>query len=159
MHPDPEPANPLLEKQANRFASAFLMPAEDIEDELPRRPPRDTDWDVLFETRRHWGVSIAALFRRARDLGPLSEASFRRAMIRLSERGMRRDEGDDLGPAEEPEFLGRALAAVAQGRRQDWDGLASGLGFSAAHMRELFPFQGAAPDVDLDVRHGVLRAV
>jgi Zn-dependent peptidase ImmA (M78 family)/transcriptional regulator with XRE-family HTH domain len=137
MHPDPEPANPLLERQAHAFAAGFLMPAEQIEEDLPRRPPRPGDWDELFETRRRWGVSIAALLKRSRELGTLSESGFRRAMVRLSERGLRRGEGDDLGPPETPRLLSEAVSAVAQARKQTWDQLADDLRLSPRHLMEL----------------------
>jgi Zn-dependent peptidase ImmA (M78 family)/DNA-binding XRE family transcriptional regulator len=159
MHPDPEAANPVLERQAHAFAAAFLLPAEQIEQELPRRPPRPADWDDLFATRRHWGVSIAALFRRAHDLGTLSEASFRRSMMQLSKRGMRRDEGDDLGPPERPRLLVQAVDAFADAQRVELDGIADRLHFSGAHVRELV---GPAPDagpVDPAPNTSALRSV
>lgn len=157
MHPEPEPANPLFESQAQSFASAFLMPAEDIIDELPRRPPRHGDWDSLFETRRRWGVSIAALFRRARDLAVLSEAGYRRAMMGLSARGMRRGEGDDLGAPEQPEFIARAVAAVAQDRGLTLDQLANDLRFSVSHIEALL---GPDPHASVEGRgQRALRAV
>ncbi|MGO9901027.1 MAG: ImmA/IrrE family metallo-endopeptidase [Solirubrobacteraceae bacterium] len=35
MHPEPEAGNALLERQADRFAASFLMPADDIALQLP----------------------------------------------------------------------------------------------------------------------------
>jgi Zn-dependent peptidase ImmA (M78 family)/DNA-binding XRE family transcriptional regulator len=137
MHPDPEAANPLMERQAHAFAAALLMPADQIDQELPRRPPRADDWDELFATRRRWGVSMAALFKRAHDLGALTEASFRRAMIRLSERGMRADEGDDLGPPEAPGLLRHALLALAEKRRASWEEIGDQLHFGGKRLSEL----------------------
>ena len=55
---------PEIETQAHQLAAAFLMPAEDIVMELPRR----VDWPVLFELKRRWQVSLAALLMRAKTL-------------------------------------------------------------------------------------------
>lgn len=160
MHPDPEPANPQLEKQANRFAAAFLMPADDIAPYLPRRAPRAGDWPDLFAVRRQWGVSIAALFRRALDLGSMSEASFRRAMVRLSERGMRRGEGDDLGAPEKPELLARAVTTLAAHRARGIDEVADRLHFSRPHMQMLASVEPTSAHVPADAPRGRnLRAV
>jgi Zn-dependent peptidase ImmA (M78 family) len=155
MHADPEPANPLLEKQAHAFASAFLMPRDQIEPDLPRKAPRSTDWDRLFDARRQWGVSIAALFRRAHDVGVLSESAYRRAMIRLSERGMRRNEGDDLGFPEQPKFLPEALRSVAQARHKNAEQMAARLHFPVSHFLALSEVDEIVPE---EVSEG-LRAV
>jgi Zn-dependent peptidase ImmA (M78 family) len=109
MHPDPESGNKLLERQAHAFAAEFLMPADVIEHHLPRRPPRKTDLEALVESKKHWGVSIAALFYRSRELGLLSKESHRRSMIRLSELGYRTSEPGDLGELEMPALLRSAL--------------------------------------------------
>ena len=52
FHQDEGEATQVLERQASAFASALLMPADQIEPELPTRPPRDSDWETLFETRK-----------------------------------------------------------------------------------------------------------
>lgn len=133
MHGEPEPANQVLERQAHAFAASFLMPADQIEEELPRRAPRDADWDPLFQLRRRWGVSIASLFYRSREIGTLSEAGFRRAMIRLSERGLRRDErGKEL--AEQPQLLEQAVHALLTHRHWTLDDVAHELRFSERQL-------------------------
>lgn len=134
MHGEPEPANQILERQAHAFAAGFLMPAEQIEDELPRRAPRESEWDGLFALRRRWGVSIASLLYRARELGTMSDAAFRRAMVRLSDRGLRRDEGDD-DPPEQPRLLEQAVAALLAHRCWTLDDVAAELRFSDRQLR------------------------
>ncbi len=51
-----------VEKQAHGFAAAFLMPRDQIYRELPQR----VDWPSLFQLKRRWQVSLAALLMRAR---------------------------------------------------------------------------------------------
>lgn len=114
LHPDPEPGNKLLEAQAHAFAAQFLMPREQILDELPRRAPRKADLPLLVETRERWGVSLAALYYHARDLNVISPEVHRRAMIRLSEMGHRSNEPGDLGPPEHPGLLRSALELLEE---------------------------------------------
>ncbi|ABL83070.1 MULTISPECIES: XRE family transcriptional regulator [unclassified Nocardioides] len=100
LHPDTEPGSKLVEQQAHRFASEFLMPRDQIISDLPRR----IDWPKFHELKRHWGVSLRALVYRAHALGRLSEASYRRANQQLSQWGL--PEPGELGPAETPTLLG-----------------------------------------------------
>jgi Zn-dependent peptidase ImmA (M78 family)/DNA-binding XRE family transcriptional regulator len=113
LHPDPEPGNKLLEGQAHAFAAEFTMPAEEIVDELPRRPPRKADLQELITTRERWGVSLAALFYRARELSTMTAEGHRRAMIRLSDLGYRTSEPGDLGSPERPGLLRSALELLS----------------------------------------------
>lgn len=101
-----------VEQQAHAFAAAFLMPAADIVDELPQR----ADWDVLFELKLKWQVSLAALLMRARRLGRMSETAYVNAVKAASARGWRRVEPVPLGAPERPSSLGAALRTSA-GRR------------------------------------------
>ena len=109
MHERPAEANAVQERQAHRFAAGLLMPEDEIEPWLPRR---SNELELLEEGSRTWGVSMQALLFRARTLGTLSEDAFRRAMQRMSAAGWRTREPIDIGPAEAPELLGRAVAAL-----------------------------------------------
>lgn len=109
LHPDPEPGNNLLEQQADEFASAFLMPADDIR---PHLPHDRIDWQHLQRLKRTWGVSMQALLVRAHRLGTISDRTFQNAFRYLSRQGWRRREPVDLGPLEEPQLLVRAFALL-----------------------------------------------
>ena len=98
-----------VERQANEFAAAFLMPADDIRDELPER----ADWAVLFQLKQEWQVSLAALLMRARTLGRMSENNYLTAVKAASARGWRRVEPVPLGKPEHPTCLQRLLATPA----------------------------------------------
>jgi len=98
-----------VEYQAHAFAAAFLMPAAEIRDELPN----SVDWSRLFELKRHWQVSLAALLRRARDLGRMTPSTYLTAVKAASARGWRRSEPVPLGTPEQPRFLNRYLDTVA----------------------------------------------
>lgn len=107
LHPDNEPGSKLLEQQADAFAAEFLMPRDEIIDQLPRR----VDWPAFHELKRHWGVSLRALIYRAHVLGTLSESSYRRANQRLAAQG--HPEPGPLGPPESPTLLGSAVSLLS----------------------------------------------
>jgi Zn-dependent peptidase ImmA (M78 family)/transcriptional regulator with XRE-family HTH domain len=98
-----------VEHQAHAFAAAFLMPADDIRDELPDR----ADWPVLFQLKQKWQVSLAALLMRARTLGRMSPNNYLTAVKAASARGWRRMEPVPLGRPEQPTCLKRLLATPA----------------------------------------------
>jgi Zn-dependent peptidase ImmA (M78 family)/transcriptional regulator with XRE-family HTH domain len=95
-----------VEDQAHAFAAAFLMPAQDIYDELPRR----ADWPTLFALKRRWQVSLAALLMRAKTLGRMNEASYLTGVKALSARGWRRIEPVPLGQPEHPTLLRKIIS-------------------------------------------------
>jgi Zn-dependent peptidase ImmA (M78 family)/transcriptional regulator with XRE-family HTH domain len=144
MHHEPEPGDRHQEHEAHAFAAALLMPAEAVVVDLPRRVSRPADWEVLFAARRRWGVSAAALLYRARELAVLSDASFRRAMARLSEMGLRHHDGQELGSPEEPVMLHDAVLRVLEHREMTLDDLARVLCFS---RRQLDDVLGGAPAI------------
>ena len=112
LHHDALPGDPTSERIAHAFAAEFLAPEAAMRIELPPR----VDWARLAQIKLRWGVSIAMLLRRMRDLDISSDVTYRRAMMELSRRGWRRTEPVDLGQPEEPELLARALALLQERR-------------------------------------------
>ncbi len=108
MHHDAAPGDMEMERNADAFAAAFLMPRETIIHELPER----LSWPQYFELKRRWGVSIAALVRRSRDLEVISDHAYQRAMVQMSARGWRTNEPIPLDVTEEPTLLPRALRLI-----------------------------------------------
>jgi Zn-dependent peptidase ImmA (M78 family)/transcriptional regulator with XRE-family HTH domain len=90
-----------VETQAHQFAAALLMPADEIRNHLPQT----VDWPKLFELKRHWQVSLAALLMRARTLHRIPESTYLTAIKTASARGWRRVEPLPLGPPEQPRHL------------------------------------------------------
>lgn len=108
MHSDAEPGGRTVEDQAHRFASEFLMPAEEIAPLLPKSTTGD-GWTQLRALKEHWGVSMQSLLFRARALGIMSDVSHRNAMIAISQRGWRRAEPGSVGVLEMPSLLPQAV--------------------------------------------------
>jgi Zn-dependent peptidase ImmA (M78 family)/DNA-binding transcriptional regulator YiaG len=101
-------ASRMTEMQANRFASAFLLPAEEIHDQLPSGP----DWVHLLTLKQRWQVSLGALLRRASDLGAMSEPVYTQAMRTVGARGWRISEPGELGAPESPRVLSLAIESA-----------------------------------------------
>ncbi|MEQ1723268.1 MAG: XRE family transcriptional regulator [Pseudobdellovibrio sp.] len=89
MHHDVSAGDFELERQANRFASAFLLPKDAFLSECPTRFKLDS----YIALKKRWGVSLAALVRRAYDLNRISEPTYRRVNILLNQyKGMEPEE-------------------------------------------------------------------
>ncbi|GAA1531420.1 XRE family transcriptional regulator [Nocardioides humi] len=104
MHADADPGSKIVEDQAHRFASEFLLPATDIEPELPKGLNKGT-WVRLSQLKEQWGVSMASLLYRAKVLGTLSDSSYRNAMVTMTQRGWRRAEPGLIASIEQPSLL------------------------------------------------------
>lgn len=130
MHADVAPGSTEAERDANRFASAFLLPKEPFLAECPRW----LDFEHLYELKRRWGVSVPALVRRAHDLGIFSEATYRRANVRLNKTRERYSQRNEP-PAESPTMIAKALHAV--GDDKPLDSLASEVGLRGDDLRSL----------------------
>jgi len=110
--------NPLIEKQANHFASCFLLPKETFLNEFPRFTSRRVPWDSLFELKSRWKVSVAALIMRGHELGLIDDKTRQKAFMHISRRGWRTAEpGDKPGQAgyietEQPELIKNAVTML-----------------------------------------------
>jgi Zn-dependent peptidase ImmA (M78 family)/DNA-binding XRE family transcriptional regulator len=108
---DPEPAQPALERHAQRFAGALLLPAVELRAEWPGQR---LDWSQLLALKARWGISLAAILYRARELELLSHTTYTNAMKYLSRKGWRVREPGTRHPPEEPVLLGEALGLLAK---------------------------------------------
>jgi len=107
-HGDADRADGHIERQATSFGASLLAPAQEIIDHLPRR----FDLATLLDLKATWGISIAALLYRSKELGVMTEPTYRRAVTWMSANGFRTTEPGDIGPPETPVLLARALAVV-----------------------------------------------
>ncbi|MGC3859270.1 helix-turn-helix domain-containing protein [Micromonospora chersina] len=87
LHPEPGPTA-TQERQADEFASEFLMPAVDVRTELKGR----FDLNRLLDLKHRWEVSMAAIARRALTLGVISDWQYRNVMVEMSALGYRTQE-------------------------------------------------------------------
>lgn len=88
LHPGlPEGGN-AVEREADRFASALLMPPSVLRSSVPREPSAAN----ILEYKKYFKVSAMALNYALRDAGRLTEWGHRQNCVRLSELGYRSGE-------------------------------------------------------------------
>jgi Zn-dependent peptidase ImmA (M78 family)/DNA-binding XRE family transcriptional regulator len=92
LHKHGGPDGREAEGEANAFASAFLMPADDVLAVIPRV----RDLNQMISAKRRWRVSLAALNYRLHKLGITSEWQYRTFCIQLQDRGYRDAEPDGI---------------------------------------------------------------
>ena len=96
-----------IERAANDFASAFLMPSSSV----LGYAPKFTSIDALLQLKKIWGVSISALTYRMHKLGLLTEWQYRELFVLIRQRGYRKSEPDSM-PRETSQLLGKVFAAL-----------------------------------------------
>jgi len=98
----------MIEKQANRFASAFLMPADSFSKEVI-----GTSLEFFKSLKRRWGVAIAAMAYRCKDLKLISESQFSYVFRQMNVHKIRRVEPyDEAFPVSQPQVLGQAIRMI-----------------------------------------------
>ncbi len=107
MHRHGQPHGLEAEKEADAFASAFLMPAKSI---LATRLEFPT-LDSLIKLKKHWAVSVAALNYRLRFLGMTSEWINRSLCIQIAQAGFRSAEPQSIA-RETSQILEKVFAAL-----------------------------------------------
>ncbi|HWQ52253.1 MAG TPA: XRE family transcriptional regulator [Bryobacteraceae bacterium] len=82
LHKEASPHGREAETQANRFASAFLMPRASVLANAPRFPVFDT----LVKLKKIWAVSIGALAYRLHELRVISDWQYRGLAVEIAKR-------------------------------------------------------------------------
>ena len=99
-----------VEAQANRFAAAFLTPAETFLPEIDV-----PSLEVFRRLKSRWRVSIKMMIHRARELDVIDEYEARRLYINYNRRGWNKQEPLDAdNPLEEPRLARRAFELVVE---------------------------------------------
>lgn len=99
-----------MESQANRFASALLMPAEAF-----AKTVSSTSLLHFVELKRYWNVSIAAMLYRCLDLRIIDESRYTSLVKQMSMKKMRKREPlDDLIPLQEPVVLRKSIMLLLE---------------------------------------------
>lgn len=143
-----DPRGRQLEREANEFASNFLMPSEDVRAHAPAFP----SFDDLARAKTRWRVSVAALNYRLHALGLTSEWHYRELCIQISQAGrdrepnsLRRDQSfilaHVLGAMREEGVSRNDIAGELNFSRRDLDALLDGLVLSAVEG------EGGSPQV------------
>ena len=95
------------EREANLFASCFLMPTDDL---IPR-VKGVTSLDELVKAKSRWRVSVAALAYRLHKLKKLSDWQYRTFCIQMNQRSYRTSEPEPI-PHETSVVWQKVLSAL-----------------------------------------------
>ena len=122
-----------LEKQAFRFASAFLLPTQSFMAEL---------WaptlDSFRSLKERWKVSIGVMIKRCEELGVINEIQAQRLWVNYSRRGWRKNEPlDDMIPQENPRLLRRSFELLIEERIKTRSQILLDLPYSSSDIEEL----------------------
>jgi Zn-dependent peptidase ImmA (M78 family) len=123
----------LIENQAHRFASAFLLPAATFSDEFYSHT-----LDSLRSLKERWRVSIGAMIKRAGQLDLISEDAERRLWVNMGRRNWRTKEPlDDVLEPEKPRLLKRCIEVLVEKGLMSSQDLPLMLGISAGDIENL----------------------
>lgn len=120
-----------VEHEAQAFASAFLMPQSSVAAFAPRLPSLDR----LIQTKRGWGVSVAALAHRMHNVRLLSDWQYRAICIEIGSSGYRNSE-----PNPAPREMSLVFEKIFQQLREEGvskQSLAAELGWPVSELNAL----------------------
>lgn len=92
LHDHGSPSGREAEREADEFASAFLMPRSSV----LANHPKLKNLPGLIAAKKRWGVSVLALARRMHETGLLSEWRYRQVCIEVQQLGLRKKEPDPI---------------------------------------------------------------
>ena len=101
------PHGPEAEREAQQFASAFLMPRAGLLAQGLRNP----SIPQILKAKQKWKVAAMALTYRLHDIGLMSDWVYRTTAKRLSQMGYRSSEPDGI-PRETSQLLTKVLAVL-----------------------------------------------
>jgi Zn-dependent peptidase ImmA (M78 family)/transcriptional regulator with XRE-family HTH domain len=145
-----------LERQADRFAGAFLLPKHSFPNEVfsPRL-------DAFVDLKRRWKASIQAMIYRCADLGIFDDAQILNLRKQVSFRKWRTKEPLDdprVIPLESPRLLARAFALIAERGRMKVDEILQAVQISPRFIEAMCNLPpGAFAREDPPVRHPTLK--
>ena len=135
----------VTESEANRFASALLVPRSMMAKLFPRPKGSRLDWLGLREFKMTWKVSKAALLYRARTLALISDDQYKTGVITLRRHGEANGEHEDAAiPQEQPELLRHALQVLADRKGQFIGEVAYALRVTPRIVEDLAGFKPAS---------------
>ena len=122
-----------MEKQANDFASAFLLPEATF-----RGAVRFPSLDLFRALKATWRVSIAAMIMRSHSLGMINEEQYHRLWIAYAKRGWKHGEPlDDILENGGPRVLRRSFELLLNERVLSRDEVRSALPYAPSDIESL----------------------
>ena len=148
MHRGVQTGDRWTEDQANRFASAFLLPRAPFLHMFPRS--RFLSWKLIFHIKVTWRISARAVLRRALDLRVITPDQYKTGNIHLTKTGQTKVERYDADmPMERAELLDAAIDALEGSRPGALSELANELGLADDMFSHLTQRKLEVPGVGL----------
>lgn len=124
-----------MEAEADAFAAEFLMPAEDIRSQLGR-----VSFERLAALKQIWRVSMSALLRRHRDLGAITDATYKYWMMQFGRMGLRMREPAELDPTPEvPRLLAEMFQLYESDLHYTISQIAKALHVDIERLQQMYP--------------------
>ncbi|HEL4846209.1 MULTISPECIES: helix-turn-helix domain-containing protein [Stenotrophomonas] len=143
------------ETEANRFASAFLLPRSTFAKAFPKKGTR-LDWAGIRQLKLTFGASKAAILYRARSLDLIDENQYRSAIITLKNRGEAIEEAEDgLVANELSELIPKSLDVLRNAHGISFSDLAQALLISPDFLKQIV----TRPNEDMESRRPSFRVV
>jgi len=127
-----------IEKQAHRFASAFLLPQETFSREV-----LGTSLKHFEFLKKKWGVSMSAMAYRCKDLGIINDNQFSYVMRQMNIKNIRkREPWDDHFQIREPSILGASVRMLVDAGVQTKAQIEQALSLNATDVESLCALPG-----------------
>jgi len=142
-----------LEKQANKFASAFLLPQSSFSREV-----LGTSLGYFLTLKDRWGVSIGAMAMRCKALGIFSDNQTSYLFRQLNAQGIRKAEPlDDIIPVAQPHVLPEGISMLLKHGVCTPSEIEESLGLNLCDVEQLCSLDPATLDqkvVSIQLRNG-----
>lgn len=123
---------PQCDDEANKFASAFLMPEDDIKFEL-----MNLNCEKAYYLKPKWKVSMAALIRRARDLDAITQSRYTSLNVQMSKLGYRKNE-PIVFEKERPSLFEEIINLYIENKKETLDDIAQRTNISKNVLIKLY---------------------
>lgn len=124
------------EKEANEFASEFLMPESAIKNSL-----RGIRLNDAIALKNIWLTSMSSLFRRAKDLGCISDDRYRYFMIEMSRNGYNKKEPMEVF-IDAPNCIKSGYNLMRNGLAYNTDDFVNSMALPEDIINDIFDFSG-----------------
>ena len=144
-----------IEKEANMFASAFLLPREEFSNEVLA-----LSLDHFVNLKSRWKVSIAAMIYRCKELGIFSDSQVLYLRKQISLKKWRTIEPlDDVIAIEKPKLLSNAIKLIIINNLQTKDQINKSINIPKQDLLVLsnLPLDYLDENIDLKIKQNILN--
>lgn len=149
MHSGLQTGDRTTESQANRFASAFLLPRSMMASHWPKPKGARLDWLGIRQFKMTWKVSKAAMLYRAHQLNLIDDNQYKSGVITLRRTGEATGEKEDRQiPQEIPTLTRQAVLALVTKAGKNPHQIANDLGWTLELLEEIIGSPVSIPAVN-----------